>query len=90
MRQTKQDRIDQLELWLENSKAEIAQMKAQQERASEWRRSIYQKDQETIRTLKEALGRIIKMVDRVISQRRSTEDERAIKEVAKRALEDTK
>lgn len=90
MRITKQDRINQLEREAAHFKEELEKAKSRGKNNLEW--SCYQlteRDKKLI-TCKEGLGRIIKIVDRAILKRRSTEDERAIKEVAKKALEDSK
>lgn len=87
---TKQDRIDQLESWNEHYKAEIERLKNREATGIEWRKKRFEEEQARQDALKAALGRIIKIVDRVISQRRSTEDERSIKAIAKEALNESK
>lgn len=90
MRITKQDRIDQLESWLRQKDEELSKCRANREMQHEFYRDIRAKDRQLQDTLKAALGDIINRVDKAILRRRSTDTERAIKGVAKQALEKTK
>lgn len=87
MAQTKQQRIEQLELYLKNSQEEVARtnMIAQKNHTHYIKRLV--KERETRSALKAALGDIINRIDKTILVRRSTDTERAIKGVAKQALE---
>lgn len=90
MRQTKQDRINKLERDVAHYKEELEKSRITAKRNQQWYFEQIAKQEAKLTTCKEALGRIIKIVDRAILKRRSTEDERSIKEVAKRALEESK